>query len=147
MSRGGRHRVESGCHGFESYPSARLSGPTVHRLLDKPAVTADPADTKVVAAVASGADRRLRLRRGGGHGAGGTGSGTAPHIGYVYPAGGRQGTTFQVTVGGQHLAGVSRAFVSGGGVQATVVEYVKPTTQRRGRPTETATAAGTAKNR
>jgi len=24
----------------------------------------------------------------------------APHIGYVYPAGGRQGTTFQVVVGG-----------------------------------------------
>ena len=27
----------------------------------------------------------------------------APHIGYVYPAGGRQGDTFQVTVGGQYL--------------------------------------------
>ena len=50
-------------------------------------------------------------------------------IGYVYPAGGRQDTAFQVTVGGQHLAGVSRAFVSGGGVQATVVEYVKPPTK------------------
>jgi hypothetical protein len=53
----------------------------------------------------------------------------APHLGYVYPAGGRQGTAFQVTVGGQHLAGVSRALVSGDGVRATVVEYVKPTTQ------------------
>ena len=31
----------------------------------------------------------------------------APHIGYVYPAGGRQGTTFQVTVGGQFLDGVT----------------------------------------
>ena len=51
-----------------------------------------------------------------------------PHLGYVYPAGGRQGTAFQVTVGGQHLFGISRALVSGGGVQATVVEYVRPTT-------------------
>jgi hypothetical protein len=53
----------------------------------------------------------------------------APHLGYVYPAGGRQGTTFQVTVGGQHLTGVSRALVSGAGVQTTVVEYVKPPTK------------------
>ena len=50
----------------------------------------------------------------------------APHIGYVYPAGGRQGTTFQVVVGGQHLAGISRALVSGAGVHASLVEYVKP---------------------
>ncbi len=53
----------------------------------------------------------------------------APHLGYVYPAGGRQGATFQVTVGGQHLAGVSGVLVSGAGVQATVVEYVKPPTK------------------
>ena len=25
-----------------------------------------------------------------------------PHIGYVYPAGGQQGTTFEVLLGGQH---------------------------------------------
>jgi hypothetical protein len=30
---------------------------------------------------------------------------TTPHIGYVYPAGGRQGTTFQLTLGGQFLKG------------------------------------------
>ena len=54
---------------------------------------------------------------------------SAPHLGYVYPAGGRQGTTFQVTVGGQHLAGVSQAPLSGGGAEATVVEYVKPPTK------------------
>jgi hypothetical protein len=29
-----------------------------------------------------------------------------PHIGYVYPAGGRVGTKFEVTVGGQSLDGV-----------------------------------------
>jgi hypothetical protein len=53
----------------------------------------------------------------------------APHLGYVYPAGGRQGTAFPVTVGGQHLTGVNRVLVSGAGVQATVVEYVKPPTK------------------
>ena len=36
-----------------------------------------------------------------------------PHIGYVYPAGGRQGTSFAVTLGGQSLDGVTNVFVSG----------------------------------
>ncbi len=51
-----------------------------------------------------------------------------PHAGYVYPAGGRQGTTFEITVGGQFLNGVKSALVSGAGVQATVVEHFKPLT-------------------
>jgi len=51
-----------------------------------------------------------------------------PHAGYVYPAGGRQGTSFEVTVGGQFLDGVKTASVSGDGVRASVVEYVKPLT-------------------
>ena len=54
-----------------------------------------------------------------------------PHIGYVYPAGGRQGSTFEVTIGGQYLDGVTNAFVSGAGVQAAVVEHVKPITQQQ----------------
>ena len=49
-------------------------------------------------------------------------------IGYVYPAGGRQGSTFQVTVGGQNLQGVSGVHVSGDGVKATVVDCEKPLT-------------------
>ncbi len=52
----------------------------------------------------------------------------APHAGYVYPAGGRQGGAIQVTVGGQFLDGVNAAFVSGAGVQATVLEHTKPVT-------------------
>ncbi|MBI3852843.1 MAG: PPC domain-containing protein [Verrucomicrobia bacterium] len=52
-----------------------------------------------------------------------------PHIGYVYPAGGRQGTTFQVTLGGQFLDGVSNVFVSGTGVQTSVVDFTKPMPQ------------------
>jgi hypothetical protein len=50
----------------------------------------------------------------------------SPHLAYVYPAGGRQGTTFQVTVGGQYLVAVSNAAVSGTGIQAAVVEYNRP---------------------
>ena len=50
----------------------------------------------------------------------------APYLGYAYPAGGRQGTSFQVTVGGQFLQGTNNIWVSGEGVSATVVEYVPP---------------------
>ena len=49
----------------------------------------------------------------------------APHIGYVYPAGGRQGTSFEVTVGGERLKGVIEAYVSGGGVEVEVGKYFK----------------------
>ena len=55
----------------------------------------------------------------------------APHIGYVYPAGGRQGTTFQVTVGGQFVDGTSEARISGTGIKATVIEMVKPISQQQ----------------
>jgi hypothetical protein len=54
----------------------------------------------------------------------------APHIGYVYPAGGRQGTTFQAKIGGQYLNGAASVYVSGGGIQATLVEFEKPPTQK-----------------
>ena len=51
-------------------------------------------------------------------------------IGYVYPAGGQQGKTFQVTLGGQYLDGVNAAFVSGDGVQAKIIELkVLPNSQ------------------
>jgi hypothetical protein len=53
----------------------------------------------------------------------------APHIGYVYPAGGRQGTTFQVTLGGQFLNGVSNVFISGAGAEGAVVDFSKPMNQ------------------
>jgi len=53
----------------------------------------------------------------------------APHIGYVYPAGGQQGTTFQVMIGGQQLGKVVNAYVSGVGVQTAFIEYNRPLTQ------------------
>ena len=48
-----------------------------------------------------------------------------PYIGFVYPAGGQQGTTFQVKLGGQLLDGVDEVLVSGTGVQARLVEYFR----------------------
>ncbi len=48
-----------------------------------------------------------------------------PYIGYVYPAGGQQGTTFQVKLGGQGLDGVNSVMVSGTGVRARVVDYLR----------------------
>jgi hypothetical protein len=53
----------------------------------------------------------------------------SPHVAYVFPAGARQETTLELTVGGQALEGVDQAIVSGSGVQAKVVEYVKPISQ------------------
>ena len=49
-----------------------------------------------------------------------------PTIGYVYPAGGRRGTTFEVSLAGRFLDGVTDVIVSGEGVEATLVEHVKP---------------------
>ena len=46
----------------------------------------------------------------------------APHLGYVYPAGGRQGTTFTAVVGGQFLNSATGVFVTETGVSATIVE-------------------------
>ena len=46
-----------------------------------------------------------------------------PYIGFVYPAGGQQGTTFQIRLGGQDLDGVDGVLVSGTGFPAKVVEY------------------------
>jgi len=54
-----------------------------------------------------------------------------PHIGYVYPAGGQQGTTFAVTVGGEFLEGADAVQISGQGVTAEVIEYVKPLTPQQ----------------
>jgi hypothetical protein len=53
-----------------------------------------------------------------------------PHIGFVYPAGGQQGTTFTVSLGGQTLNGASAVHFSGTGIQARVLGYDRPLTQK-----------------
>jgi len=61
-----------------------------------------------------------------------------PRIGYVFPAGGRQGTTFLVKVGGQFLGSwkgdyqidVLQARFSGDGIQATLRKDIRSLTQQ-----------------
>jgi hypothetical protein len=53
-----------------------------------------------------------------------------PHLAYVYPAGGKAGTTFQITVGGQFLLTASNAFVTGPGISATVLGHSRPMNQK-----------------
>ena len=49
-----------------------------------------------------------------------------PHIGYLYPAGGQQGSVIQITAGGQFLRGASGVHVSGEGVHGSIVQYMPP---------------------
>ncbi|MHC4461564.1 MAG: hypothetical protein ACYS30_09025 [Planctomycetota bacterium] len=49
-----------------------------------------------------------------------------PHIGYLYPGGGQQGSVIQITAGGQFLRGANDVYVSGKGVHASVIQYIKP---------------------
>jgi hypothetical protein len=50
---------------------------------------------------------------------------TRPYIGYTYPAGGQQGTTFQIKLGGQGLDDITDVLITGSGVSAKVVEYYR----------------------
>jgi hypothetical protein len=50
----------------------------------------------------------------------------APHLAYALPAGGQQGTTVEVTAGGQFLQNVNDVYVSGLGVLATVMSAARP---------------------
>lgn len=54
----------------------------------------------------------------------------SPRIGFVYPAGGQQGQTFTVFVGGQFLNNASAAYFSGSGIAAKVIDYERPLTQK-----------------
>ena len=47
------------------------------------------------------------------------------YIGYVYPAGGQQGSTFPIRLGGQGLANISGVMVSGEGVSVRLVDYYR----------------------
>ncbi len=48
-----------------------------------------------------------------------------PYIGFVYPAGGQQGSTVRIRLGGQGLDGVQGALVTGAGVTAKVTEFYR----------------------
>ncbi len=49
-----------------------------------------------------------------------------PNIGCMYPAGAQRGTTAEILVSGQNLFKPEKVYVSGEGVKAEVVEYVRP---------------------
>ena len=53
-----------------------------------------------------------------------------PRAAYVYPAGGKQGSTVRVTVGGQFLTTVSNVSFSGDGLKAAVVQVDRPLTAK-----------------
>jgi len=52
-------------------------------------------------------------------------SASAQYIGYVYPAGGQQGATFPIRLGGQGLLYASDVVVSGEGVSVRVVDHYR----------------------
>jgi len=47
-------------------------------------------------------------------------------VGYVYPAGAQQGTTSEHIIAGQFLAGLTNVYVTGGGVTATITDFIHP---------------------
>lgn len=53
-----------------------------------------------------------------------------PHLGFAYPAGGRQGTTVEVKLGGQYLDGASNVHISGDGIRVKVLGHTRPLNQR-----------------
>ncbi len=44
-----------------------------------------------------------------------------PHAGYIYPAGGKQGSVIEVTIGGKYIKDASRVTVNGSGVFAVIL--------------------------
>ena len=56
--------------------------------------------------------------------------GAEPHIGYVYPAGGRQGSTVELLVGGQFLEDASGVVYTGTGLRGSIVGYFKELTRQ-----------------
>jgi hypothetical protein len=49
-----------------------------------------------------------------------------PRVGYLYPGGGQQGAVIQITAGGQYLNGAKDVYISGEGVQGSIIKYIKP---------------------
>ncbi|MEW5981129.1 MAG: hypothetical protein AB1806_02015 [Acidobacteriota bacterium] len=54
----------------------------------------------------------------------------APRVAFVYPAGGQQGTTVRVVVGGRSIVTAVGAMASGAGLESAVVDRDRPLNQR-----------------
>ena len=50
----------------------------------------------------------------------------SPHVGYLYPAGGPQGSVCRILVGGQFLRGAVNGHISGNGVQVAIIKHYRP---------------------
>lgn len=48
-----------------------------------------------------------------------------PHIGYIYPAGGQQGTKCNIKIGGQFLDRINEVYITGDGIQAEIIKYTE----------------------
>lgn len=48
-----------------------------------------------------------------------------PRAGYIYPAGGLRGTSFDAVLGGQYIEGATNLLVSGSGVSAQILRHVR----------------------
>jgi hypothetical protein len=55
---------------------------------------------------------------------------SSPHIGFVYPAGGQQGTSFEIKLAGQYFAEASFVQVSGTGITTKILRQTRPLTQQ-----------------
>ena len=53
-----------------------------------------------------------------------------PRIGFVFPAGGQQGTSFEVKVGGENIYGATSANISGKGAKLEIVDSQEPASER-----------------
>ncbi len=54
-----------------------------------------------------------------------------PHIGFAFPAGARQGDTFEMEIGGQHFNQATNILVSGEGVEIEILRYAVKYEPRR----------------
>ena len=57
-----------------------------------------------------------------------------PHIGYVYPAGGQQGTTVEAVIGGEYILGATSGLVCGTGVTVRITDAGEPNRNKDGGP-------------
>ncbi|MDF7800577.1 PPC domain-containing protein [Pontiellaceae bacterium B1224] len=54
-----------------------------------------------------------------------------PHIGFAFPAGAQQGSTFSMELGGQHFNNATNVYVSGEGVEVEILDYAVKYEPRR----------------
>ena len=59
------------------------------------------------------------------------GNSKLPHIGYLFPSGAQQGTSCEITVGGQYFSTATDVLVSGSGVELTLARVQKVISKKR----------------